>query len=179
MPKIGIYCGSSTGSTMKVAKKLVEAFAENPCDLIDLEDDYMDIEDFLDYDVLFFGCSTWGSGEVQYNWVEPLQDLSIKKPDFTGKTIALFGAGDQKDHAEQFVSALGVLYDKFGERGASFIGAFPTEGYSFEFSKAIRDGNFVGFPFDRVNEDEKTEERLVRWIDVLKADLATELAGVA
>lgn len=171
MSKIGIYVGSSTGSTMMVAEKLQEAFGEDQCDLIDLEDDYMDLDEFLNYDVLFFGCSTWGSGEVQYNWVEPLQDLQINKPDFTGKTIALFGAGDCKDHAEQFVSALAVLYEKFKERGADFIGAFPTDGYTYDYSKAEIDGKFIGFPFDRVNEDEKTEERLGRWIEVLKAEM--------
>lgn len=171
MAKIGLYVGSSTGSTMMVAEKLIEALGDHDCNLIDLEDDYMDLDEFLEYDVLFFGCSTWGSGEVQYNWVEPLQDLQINKPDFSGKTIALFGAGDCKDHAEQFVSALGVLYDKFKERGADFIGAFPTDGYTYDFSKAIRDDKFVGFPFDRVNEDEKTEERLSRWIDQLKEEL--------
>lgn len=171
MPTIGIYCGSSTGSTMQVAEKIRELLGEDHCDLYDLEDDYMDLDEFLQYDVLFFGCSTWGSGEVQYNWVEPLQDLSINKPDFSGKQIALFGAGDCKDHGEQFASALGVLYDKFKERGAGFIGAFPTDGYDYEFSNAVRDNQFVGLPFDRVNENEKTEERLDRWISVLKAEL--------
>ena len=171
MSKIGIYVGSSTGSTMMVAEKLQEAFGEDQCDLIDLEDDYMDLDEFLGYDVLFFGCSTWGSGEVQYNWVEPLQDLQINKPDFTGKIIALFGAGDCKDHAEQFVSALAVLHEKFKERGASFIGAFPTDGYTYDYSKAEVDGKFIGFPFDRVNEDDKTEERLNRWIDSLKTEM--------
>ncbi|WP_317931816.1 flavodoxin [Halioxenophilus sp. WMMB6] len=174
MSKIGIYVGSSTGSTMQVAKKLEAAFGEERCDIKDLEDDYMDLDEFLEYDILFFGCSTWGSGEVQYNWVEPLQDLQINKPDFSGKTIALFGAGDCKDHSEQFVSALAVLYDKFGARGASFIGAFPTDGYTFDHSEAIRDGKFVGFPFDRVNEDDKTDERLSRWVEVLKAEMPAE-----
>lgn len=175
MSKIGIYVGSSTGSTMLVAEKLQEFFGEDRCDLIDLEDDYMDLDEFLNYDVLFFGCSTWGSGEVQYNWVEPLQDLQINKPDFSGKTIALFGAGDCKDHAEQFVSALGVLYEKFKERGAEFIGSFPTDGYTYDYSKAIIDGKFIGFPFDRVNEDDKTEERLTRWIDILKGQIPAQL----
>ena len=171
MSSIGIYVGSSTGITMEVAEKIREALGEDECDLYDLEDDYMSFDEFLEYDVLIFGCSTWGSGEVQFNWVEPIQDLGIEKPDFTGKTIALFGAGDCKDHGEQFVSALGVLYDLFTERGAKFIGAFPTDGYTFEHSGAIRDGKFVGFPFDRVNEADKTDERLERWLEILKAEL--------
>lgn len=171
MPKIGMFVGSSNGVTMGVAKKIRYALGEDECDLYDLEDDYYGFDEILEYDVLIFGCSTWGSGEVQFNWVEPLQDLSIEKPDFTGKTIALFGAGDCKDHGEQFVSALGVLYDKFTERGARFVGAFPTRGYTYDYSNAIRGGKFVGFPFDNVNEESKTEQRLARWLDILKAEL--------
>ena len=171
MATIGIYVGSSNGITMAVGKQIQEALGEADCDLKDLEDDYMDFDEMLEYDVLIFGCSTWGSGEVQFNWVEPLQDLYNDKPDFTGQTIALFGAGDCKDHGEQFVSALGLLYDKFSERGAHFIAPFPTDGYTYEYSNAVRDGQFVGFPFDDVNEKDKTPERLERWLEILKAQL--------
>ena len=177
MANIGIYVGSSTGITMSIAEQIQEAIGEDHCDLFDLEDDYVDFDAILEYDYLIFGCSTWGSGEVQFNWVEPLQDLANEKPDFTGKTIALFGAGDYKSHGEQFVSALGVLYDKFSERGARFIAPFPTDGYTYEYSNAVRDGQFIGFPFDQVNEQEKTAERLDRWIKILKAALAAETAA--
>ncbi len=171
MANIGIYVGSSTGITMQIAEQIQQALGEDHADLFDLEDDYMDFDEILEYDYLIFGCSTWGAGEVQFNWVEPLQDLANEKPDFTGKTIALFGAGDCKDHGEQFVSALGVLYDIFTERGASFIAPFPTDGYSFEYSKAVRDGKFVGFPFDQVNEKDKTPDRLKQWLEILQEEL--------
>lgn len=171
MSEIGIYVGSSTGITMEIAERIQEELGEDRSVLIDLEDDYEDMDQFLEHEVLIFGCSTWGSGEVQFNWVEPLEELSQEKPDFSGKTIALFGAGDCKDHGEQFVSALGVLYDIFKERGAEFIGSFPTDGYTFKHSAAVRDGKFVGFPFDRVNEADKTDERLERWLGILKAEI--------
>lgn len=171
MASIGIYVGSANGITMAVGKQIQQALGEDECDLFDLEDDYMGFDEMLEYDILIFGCSTWGSGEVQFNWVEPLQDLANEKPDFSGKTIALFGAGDHVDHGEQFVSALGVLYDKFSERGASFIAPFPTDGYTYKYSNAVRDGKFVGFPFDQVHEKDKTPERLERWLVQLKAEL--------
>ncbi len=172
MANIGIYVGSANGITMAVGEQIQKALGEDNCDLFDLEDDYLGFDEMLEYDVLIFGCSTWGSGEVQFNWVEPLQDLANEKPDFSGKTIALFGAGDYVDHGEQFVSALGVLYDKFTGRGASFIASFPTDGYTYKYSNAVRDGKFVGFPFDQVNEKDKTPERLGRWLEILKAELA-------
>lgn len=172
MANIGIYVGSANGITLAVGEQIQEALGKDNCDLFDLEDDYLGFDEMLEYDVLIFGCSTWGSGEVQFNWVEPLQDLANEKPDFSGKAIALFGAGDYVDHGEQFVSALGVLYDKFTGRGASFIAPFPTDGYTYKYSNAVRDGKFAGFPFDQVNEKEKTPERLGRWLEILKADLA-------
>ena len=60
--------------------------------------------------------------------------MEMDKPDFTGKTIGLFGAGDYKSHGEQFVSALGTLYDHFKKLGATLVGEIPTDGYTYEYS---------------------------------------------
>ena len=50
--------------------------------------------------------------------------------DFNGKTIALFGLGDQEGYGHEFVDGLGILFEKFEDLGASFIGEWPTDGYS-------------------------------------------------
>ena len=94
--------------------------------------------------------------------------MSLDKPDFTGKTVALFGAGDCVTHGEQFVSALGTLYDHFKKLGATLVGEFPLDGYSYEYSFAVRNDKFVGLPIDEVNESDKTDERIARWLEVLK-----------
>lgn len=168
MSRIGIFCGSSSGVTLAVAEILAERLGSDRCDVFNLEDDFEDLEQLLEYDYLLLGCSTWGSGEVQNDWRDPLLDLDNNKPDFSGKTIAVFGAGDYVDHGEQFVSALGVLYDKFKARGATLVGSFPTDGYTYDYSFAVRDGQFVGLPFDKVNEADKTGERVERWVEILK-----------
>ena len=174
MASIGIFYGTCSGVTGKVAEKLADLLGEDNCDLFNMEDDFTDFDDMLQYDYLIFGCSTWGSGEVQNDWRDPLLDLDNEKPDFSGKTIALFGAGDYKAHGEQFVSALGILYDKFKARGATLVGAIPTEGYTYEYSFAERDGMFVGLPFDKVNEAGKTKARLESWVEVLKEHFPVE-----
>ncbi len=168
MSRIGIFYGSSSGVTKGVAEKLADQLGAERCDLYSMEEDFVDFDEMLDYDHLLFGCSTWGSGEVQNDWRDPLLDLDNDKPDFSGKTIALFGAGDFVSHGEQFVSALGILHDKFKARGATLVGAFPTAGYTYKYSFAERDGVFVGLPFDEVNEADKTDERLARWLAVLQ-----------
>ncbi|BFM38345.1 flavodoxin [Synechocystis sp. LKSZ1] len=170
MATIGIFYGSTSGVTEEIAEKLQAEIGEDLCDLYSMAEDYDDVDDLLKYDYLLIGCSTWGAGEVQNDWREPLFDIEMDKPDFSGKTIALFGPGDCVDHGKHFVGALGVLYDQFKALGAKVVGAVPTDGYSFEQSSSIRDGRFVGLPLDEVNESDKTAERIARWLDSLKAE---------
>lgn len=168
MTKIGIFYGSTAGVTEEIAEKLVEYFDEGVCDLYNMEEDFDSFDDMLQYDYLLLGSSTWGSGEVQNDWRDPLVDLEDEKPDFTGKTIAFFGAGDCNCHGGNFVSALGILYDSFKEAGATIVGDVPTSGYTFKNSFAVRDDKFVGLAIDEVNESEKTEERIETWIEILR-----------
>lgn len=174
MTKIGIFYGSTAGVTEEIATKLQEYLGEELCDLYSMADDFDDFDDMLKYDYLLLGSSTWGSGEVQNDWRDPLLDMEEEKPDFTGKTVALFGAGDCGDHGEQFVSALGILYDHFQAAGAKIVGDVPTEGYTFEYSFAVRDGKFVGLPIDEINESEKTEERITAWLETLRPYFSLE-----
>ncbi|PPT11165.1 Flavodoxin 1 [Geitlerinema sp. FC II] len=170
MAVIGIFYGSTSGVTEEIAEKIHEEIGEDLCDLYSMADDYDDFEDLLNYNYLILGCSTWGAGEVQNDWREPLFDMEVEKPDFSGKTIALFGSGDCTGHGKHFVGALGTLHDQFKALGAKIVGAVSTEDYSFEQSTAIRDGKFVGLPLDEVNESDKTEKRLADWLEILKAD---------
>lgn len=171
MANIGIFYGSSSGVTKAVAEKIGELLDVESFNIFNMEEDFTDFDDMYAFDILLFGCSTWGSGEVQNDWRDPLLDLDNDKPSFAGKTIAVFGAGDYKAHGEQFVSALGILHDKFKARGATLVGSFPTDGYTYKYSFAERDGKFVGLPFDEVNEADKTEARVAAWVNSLKAEL--------
>ncbi|NER08448.1 MAG: flavodoxin [Okeania sp. SIO3C4] len=174
MAKIGIFYGSTSGVTEELAEKIQEEIGEDNCDLYSMEEDYDGFDDFLKYDYLLFGCSTWGAGEVQNDWREPLFDIEVEQPDFSGKTIALFGAGDCNGHGKHFVGALGTLYEQFKARGAKLVGAVPADDYSFEKSTAIRDGKFVGLPLDEVNESDKTDQRIADWLELLSADFPIE-----
>ena len=174
MTKIGIFYGSTSGVTEEIAEKIHEQIGEDNSDLYSMEEDFDDVEDFLKYDYLLFGCSTWGAGEVQNDWRDPLFDMEMDKPDFSGKTIALFGAGDCTGHGKHFVGALGTLHDHFKSLGAKVVGSVSTEDYSFEKSTAIRDGKFVGLPLDEINESDKTDQRIADWLELLKADFPLE-----
>ncbi len=168
MAKIGIFYGSTSGVTEEIATALREKFGAELCDIYSMEEDFDEYSQLLNYDYLLLGCSTWGAGEVQNDWREPLFEMDLEKPDFTGKTIALFGAGDQVSHGKHFVGALEIMYKHFQKLGATMVGDFPIEGYSFEHSPAVHDGRFVGLPIDEVNQSDETEERITKWVEALR-----------
>jgi flavodoxin I len=171
MASIGIFVGSSGGVTQEAAEKLEELFED--AELINMEEDYDDLDHFDEFEVLLIGSSTWGQGDPQRDWVDPLYEMENDAPDFSGKKVAFFGAGDQKTHGEHFVSALGKMEEIFNKCGAETgFGHWPTDGYEYEFSLALRDGNFCGLPIDDVNQQELTHERLTAWAEQLKGELA-------
>ncbi len=169
MANIGIFYGSSSGITRKVAEQLEELFEGS--EVIDMEEDYEDADQMLEFDVLLLGSSTWGQGDPQRDWVDALYDIENEEPDFSGKKIALFGAGDGESHGEEFVSALAKLHELFDTLGADFVGFWPTEGYKYEFSAAEKEGKFCGLAIDDINQEDLTQSRVESWAGQVKSEL--------
>lgn len=169
MANIGIFCGTAGGTSLIIAEALADAFGVEEDDLINMEEDFDDVEQFEDYDVLFIGSSTWGQGDVHHEWVDPQFEIETEGIDFSGKTVALFGAGDCVKHGEHFCSALGKLYKTFSEAGANIVGFVDASDYSYEFSLAEMDGKLCGLAIDQHNEEDKTEVRITNWINSLKS----------
>ncbi len=166
MSRIGIFCGSTLGTTKKIAQDLAVLLGEG-ADVYDVAQ--AKAENLQEYAVLFFGCSTWGYGELQDDWasfIESLDTVSLE-----GKKVALFGCGDQEGYADTFVDALGILYDKVQERQGAVVGMVPLDGFSFSDSAAVRENNFVGLPLDENNQPELTEQRLAAWVESLRKEL--------
>ncbi len=172
MGKIGIFCASAGGNSLKIAKALSEAFGVE--EIIGMEDDFDEIDQLLECDTLFVGSSTWGQGDVHHSWVDPLFEISSDEIDFSGKKVAFFGAGDTKKHGEHFCSALGKLHKVFTDAGATPFGTVSKDGYEYEFSLAEHDGELCGLAIDEHNESSKTVERIDNWIEKLK----TQIQGV-
>lgn len=171
MASIGIFVGSSSGVTLAAAE-LLEAQFES-AELVNMEEDYDDLDQFDDFDVLLIGSSTWGQGDPQRDWVDPLYEMENDTPDFNGKKVAFFGAGDQDTHGEEFVSALAKFKALFSELGADTeYGYWPVDGYTYKFSAAVKDGKFVGLPIDNVNQEDLTEERIEAWAKQVKEEMS-------
>lgn len=170
---MGIFIGTAGGTSMKIADAITDEFDIGLDDLINMEEDFDDVEDqMMEYDVLFIGSSTWGQGDVHFSWVDPVLEIEDEDFDFSGKIVAFFGAGDSVKHGEHFCSALGKLHKTFTDAGAKAIGFIPKDGYEYEFSLAEMDEKLCGCAIDEHNESEKSDERIEKWIGVLKSELS-------
>ncbi len=169
MSKIGIFFGSTTGNTETIAQRIQEELGNDVVDLHNV--DAADAGKLSDYEKLILATSTWGVGDLQDDFEAFLPQL--QQQDFSGKKVALFGLGDSAGYPESFVDGIGEIYETVTEKGGTVVAKVPTEGYTYDASRAEVDGEFVGLPLDIDSEDEKTDERLTTWIEKLKAELLT------
>lgn len=159
--KIGLFFGSDEGNTEAVAYRIQARLGEDRVDVRDVAD--ITVLDFNDYDQLILGISTWDFGQIQSDWEDFWNDVS--SVDFTGKTVALFGLGDQFGYGDYFLDAMGMLHDIVVANGAIIVGYWPTDGYEFDASKAQVPGQplFVGLAIDQDQQEDLTADRLNRW----------------
>ena len=163
---MALFYGSTTGNTEAVADIINEKFGPNLA-VENIEN--IEPETILDYDFIIFGISTWNVGELESNWEDFFPNLD--ELDFTGKIVSIYGLGDQINYGDTYLDAMGILYDKLVEKGATIIGKTSTEGYDFYESYAVRKGMFVGLALDEDNQPDKTEERIEKWVSQLKAEI--------
>ncbi|SRR5579883_1967594 len=167
MSKIGLFFGTQTGNTQTESEIIQKEFGGDS--VVTLNDvSQAEPSDFNNYDYIIVGCPTWNVGELQSDW-EDLYD-ELDNIDFTGKKVAYFGPGDQVGYPDTFQDALGILEEKISENGGETVGYWPTEGYEFSESKAVRDGKFVGLALDEDNQSDLTEERIKAWVTQLKPE---------
>ncbi|MGZ8219638.1 flavodoxin [Methylomagnum sp.] len=173
MSKIGIFFGTDTGTTRLIAKRIYKVLGE------DIAAKPQNVnratpEEFMRYDALILGTPSYGIGDipglavgcVEPNWAEFLPRLD--EADFTGKRIALFGLGHQERYSERFASSLIQLYRFFYGHGADIVGRWSTEGYQFQHSDSIIDGQFVGLVVDQRSQPFLSDERIATWLTQIK-----------
>lgn len=166
MEKIGLFYGSDTGCTEVIVNKIVEKIGEEHLDQLDMSD-HKEVDSFNQYSNIIIGVPTWYDGDLQSDWLE-FFDL-FKTIDFSGKTIAIFGLGDQFGYGEYFIDGVGILGEVVMENGGQLIGATSTEGFDYDESKAefTHEGEvyFMGLAIDEDNQADQTDERLLPWLD--------------
>ena len=170
---IGLFYGSTTCYTEMAAEKIKTQLelldAELVVHMFNIKD--TPLSEIDRYDNVLLGISTWDFGELQEDWEAHWDD--IHGVDFTGKTAAIFGLGDQMGYAEWFQDAVGMLHDVIVPNGADIVGYWPNEGYDFIASKALTDDKsfFVGLSLDDENQFDESDSRIAKWCEQILAEL--------
>lgn len=165
MPETILIYGSDTHNTREVAE-LILAYLGPHVEMQDIAK--TSVGDFMAPSHFILGIPTWYDGELQGDWEQFLDKFD--QIDLNDKKVAIFGLGDQVGYPYTFLDAMGILYDKVLEQGATVVGQWPLEGYDFLESKAQRDEQLIGLGLDYENQDDLTSERVEQWVEILKKE---------
>lgn len=179
---IGIFFGTDSGTTRLMAKKMakqLDGLAAKPINVNRIE-----LADLLKYDYLILGTPTYGYKQLpgietqikDGSWAEFMPQL--EGADLSGKTVALYGLGNQEKYPDCFADSLFLLYEAIKATGATIIGAWPTSGYEYAHSAAEVDGQFVGLVIDNNYQPIHTDERISTWLSQI-VPIMTDASAVA
>ena len=166
MSKIGIFYGSSTGSTAEVAQRLASALGAE-ANVYDVAS--ADAAEAASFDALLLGSSTWGLGDLQDDWEDFLPKLAEQS--LAGKKVAIFGCGDADSYPDSFCEAISKIKAGLEGTGCEFIGAYEPEGYSYDATDTEQDGKLIGLCIDEANQSDLTDERIEKWVALIKPQL--------
>ena len=166
MKKTGIFYSKNAVITSEAAKKIQDAFGDFRIEVVPVETAWQ--KDFERFDNIIAGASTWFDGELPAYWDELIPELNTLN--LKGRKVAIFGIGNQADYPENFVDGIRILADAFEVAGARLVGQTSVEGYSFERSRAVVDGQFLGLVLDIESQPEKTDQRIRLWVETLKKE---------
>lgn len=179
MDKIGIFFGTDSGTTRLIAKKIARRLGPQVCDK-PININRISVADMLRYKSLILGTPTYGDGQVPGNstgvkngsWEEFLPQLA--GVNLSTRQVALYGLGDQEKYPARFVDGLFELYTRVKNCGATIVGDCSVEGYTFEQSKAVIKGRFVGLALDQGTQSLLTEARIDDWLETIRPILLGE-----
>lgn len=174
MSKIGIFFGTDTGTTRLIAKKIAKNLKKRLGDdqvAKPLNINRIDADKLLEYKALILGTPTYGEGLLpglasdnnDPSWADFIPQLAGK--DFSGRSIALYGLGDQEKYPDHFVDGIRLLHEVFAKTGAELVGGCPVEGFEFNHSRSVVDGRFIGLALDHHLQHLLTDERIDSWLD--------------
>jgi flavodoxin II len=169
-PVAGLFYGSSTCYTRMAAEQIAAALPDFRVEIHDIADTALRTANR--YRFVILGIPTWDYGELQEDWERAWPDLA--EVDWAGKVVALYGLGDQEGYPEWFQDALGYLWTRITQLGATTVGLWPATGYRFAHSVGLTpDGQyFVGLALDEASEFEYSEARIQAWCRQIAGEFA-------
>jgi flavodoxin I len=171
MKKIALIYWPEGGNVAFVANKIEKKFDATILDKFSVKD--AEEKNLNDYDYWLVGGSTvgshvWEDANDTNKWTTFFK--SLDDIDFSNKKVAFFGLGDQILYPNHFLDGLGVFQHEFEKRNAKIVGQTSTEGFQFSESEGVKDDMFYGLGLDEDNEDELTDERIGKWIEIINKE---------
>ena len=163
MAKIGIFYGSTEGNTERVVTQIKDLFGDE-AEMLNVNSCTAD--DVAPFPYVIYACPTWEIGQLQEDWDSFIDEIELV--DYTGKKVTYLGLGDADGYPDTFLDALGIIHDRIKDKGATFVGTWPTDGYNFSVSKGVVDGKFLGLAIDEDNQKDQTTARVEKWVADLK-----------
>ena len=120
MSKVLIVYGSTTGNTEFVADRVNDTLKGAGHEVTVLDASDAEVDGLAkEYDVVLFGCSTWGEDEIelQDDFIPLYDDLANCALD--SKKVAVFGCGDSS--YEYYCGAVDAIEERSKELGAQIF----------------------------------------------------------
>jgi len=126
---------------------------------------------FHEFDSIIVGAPTYNTGGDDHRsttaWDDWLYEV-LPNIDISGKNVAIFGLGKGVRYPDNFCDGAGEFYDRFSEAGANMFGFSSTDGYDYNKTKAVRNGQFIGKMFDQWYQPDETWGRANEWVEQLR-----------
>ena len=119
MVKAILIYGSTIGNTEILSKSVEEGLKISEVEVVVKNVETASVEELKDYDVIIFGCSTWGEGELQDDFVSFEEEMG--KISLNGKKAAVFGPGDSEIYPDTFCDAVDILEKRLKNCGAEIV----------------------------------------------------------
>ncbi|BES64657.1 flavodoxin [Gottschalkiaceae bacterium SANA] len=118
MKKVTIIYGSTTGNTESVANLIQSSLTDYETTISDVVN--ASNEMVKEADLVIYGSSTWGYGELQDDFFE-YHDKKMTSELLSGKEVAVFGCGDQDSFGDVFCHATDLIREKVERCGGVLV----------------------------------------------------------
>lgn len=127
MAKVVLVYGSTTGNTEALSEHVAAGLKQAGADVRVKNVTDASVGELADYDAVVFGCSTWGAGELQDDFIDFYDGMD--NASLEGKKAAVFGPGDSDDYPDTFCEAVDILEDALKKCGAEIVAeSFKVDG---------------------------------------------------
>jgi flavodoxin short chain len=119
MPRALIIFGSTTGNTESTAEHIGGVLAAKGFDVTLQNVGDTTLGDEADYDLVLYGCSTWGEDEIelQDDFIDYYE--AMDKAPLKGKKVGVFGCGDSS--YLYFCGAVDAIEEKVRNTGGHLV----------------------------------------------------------